>query len=302
MKPEENSAQTPSAAGETKNLAKLVVEGGIPVLYKGSWVVEIPFDRDEITLGVMDPENDIYPDINLRQYRLEGGDPYISRRHARFTCSEGHYYIEDTCKNNSTSLDSKNNIVNGEKKEIHIGSKLFISESVVFRLEATTEADASRVAKPFIPKKIEVQQDATPKYYLEVEKEVPLFFKPRNIFTNIIELNPQEWDNDPRDNKKALQIGRRSTEDGIYPDIDLWKFYFNDGDEYIARRHARIFEDNGKIYFQDLSGKGSTWCNSRDEQHRLVKSEANAAIYEIKKDDRLIVSDSAVFIVHEQQV
>ena len=75
--------------------ARIIVEGGIKVLYKGVWVSEIRFDQDEINLGVMDPEHDIYPDINLRQYRLDGGDPYISRRHAKFIHEDGKYFVQD---------------------------------------------------------------------------------------------------------------------------------------------------------------------------------------------------------------
>lgn len=311
--PEENQELNPSASAPQQDAApakasdypKLVVEGGIPVLYQGVWVKEIPFDRDEVTIGVMDPENDIYPDINLRQYRLEGGDPYISRRHARFFCSEGKYYVEDLCKNNSTSVDTKQSIVNGEKKELHPGSRIFISESIVFRFEESSAQPAVGAAKiPSANPNMETQAESKSqicKYYLEVEGEIPLFFKPRNIFTHIIELNPQEWEADTKDNLRTLNIGRRSTEDGIYPDIDLWKFYFNDGDEYIARRHARIFEQSGKLYFQDVSGKGSTWYNVKDDAHRLVKTESNPAVYEIKAGDKLIISDSAVFVVHEQE-
>jgi pSer/pThr/pTyr-binding forkhead associated (FHA) protein len=311
--PEENNEIKPStptpnkeaAPAEASNYPKLVVEGGIPVLYQGVWVKEIPFDRDEITIGVMDPENDIYPDINLRQYRLEGGDPYISRRHSRFFSSEGKYYLEDICKNNSTSVETKQTILNGEKKELHVGTRIFISESIVFRFEESSARPMPGMAKiaaanPNMETQTESKSQIC-KYYLEVEGEIPLFFKPRNIFTHIIELNPQEWEMDAKDNKRTLHIGRRSTEDGIYPDIDLWKFYFNDGDEYIARRHARIFEQDGKLFFQDVSGKGSTWYNIKDDAHRLVKTENNPAVYEFKSGDKLLISDSAVFVVHEQE-
>jgi len=113
---------------------KLTVEGGLKVLYKGVWVQEVPFEAEQITIGVLDPENNIYPDINLRQYRLEGEDPYISRRHARFLRSEGKYYIEDICRNNSTSLNTKGEIINGQKRELQEGNRIFISESIVFLL------------------------------------------------------------------------------------------------------------------------------------------------------------------------
>lgn len=291
---------------------KLIVEGDIPVLYKGVWVKEIPFDREEISIGVMDPENNIYPDINLRQYRLDGGDPYISRRHGRFFHSEGKYFIEDLCKNNSTSIDTKINIINGEKKELGPGTRVFISESIVFRWEVPSSADTkpAEASPESAPKKEEVVQETKPEefvvkgpaFYLELENGTPLFFKPRNIFTHMIELNPAEWKSDPKDNFKALHIGRRSTEDGIYPDIDLWKFYFNDSDEYIARHHARIFLKDGKLYFQDISGKGSTWYNVRDDAHRLVKTQTEEACHEIQPGDKLIISDSAVFVVHQQGV
>lgn len=315
---------------------KLVVEGGIKVLYKEVWVTEIPFESEEITIGVMDTDNNIYPDINLRQYRLDGGDPYISRRHGRFIYSDGKYYIEDICRNNSTSIDKKSEIINGVKREISLGTRVFISESVVFRFEANEpkqeipqvkeaaqetilakEVPDTNINQNFAPKEKSeeelpiqsldsVVQDAPKEtvpseslsYYLEIAGASALFFKPANVFTNRIELLPKEWQKD-QDGLAALQIGRRSTEDGIYPDIDLWKFYFNDSDEYIARRHARIIEKEGKLYFQDLSGKGSTWFNEKDDEHRLLRTPENQAIAEIQDGSKLIISDSAVFTVHK---
>ncbi len=324
---------------------KLAIEGGIKVLYKEVWVTEIPFENEEITIGVMDPDNNIYPDINLRQYRLDGGDPYISRRHGRFLYSEGKYYIEDICRNNSTSIDKKSEIINGVKRELSVGTRVFISESLVFRFEknepkqeenAAQEASQETILSKEMPdtnikqappeenpqeehtpaplKNLEAmvaeatkEESAkadnsaveTPSYYLEITGPSALFFKSANVFTNKIPLSPKEWAKD-QDGLPALQIGRRSTEDGIYPDIDLWKFYFNDSDEYIARRHARILEKEGKLYFQDISGKGSTWFNEKDDEHRLLRTAENQAMAEIQDGSKLIISDSAVFIVHKQ--
>lgn len=275
---------------------RLVVEGNIPVLYKGIWVKNIVWDRDEITIGVMDPENDIYPDINLRQYRLDGGDPYISRRHACFLRRDGSYYVKDICKNNSTSVDNKNRIINGEEVEITHGSRIFISESIAFQFDTAPYDGKAEEEQPPV-----LEPSGAGLYYLEVEGEIPLFFKPRNIFTHIIELNPAEWPIDPKDGKRAILIGRRSTEDCVYPDIDLWKFYFNEGDEYVGRRHARIYEEEGNLYFQDLSGKGSTWYDVRDNDHRLVRTDTDPAIHLIENGNKLIVSDHAVFSVHKQE-
>lgn len=292
MNPEENNENP--APKETQESPRLVVEGGIQVLYKGVWVKEIPFDRDEIGIGVMDPENDIYPDINLRQYRLEGGDPYISRRHGKFTRKDGKYFVEDVCNNNSTSVDTKSNIINNEQHELQPGMRVFISESVAFRFEVAPPEEEK-------PEATAGADQEWPKWYLEVEGQIPLFFRPSNTFTHLIELNPAEWKIDPKDGLPALHIGRRSTEDNVYPDLDLWKFYFNDADEYIARKHARIFAREGKLYFQDLSGKGSTWYNVRDDEHRLVRTDTDEAKYEIQLEDKLLISDSAVFVVRKQE-
>ncbi len=284
---------------------KLIVEGNLKVLFKGVWMKEIPFpvEGDEITIGVMDPENNIFPDINLRAYRLDGGDPYISRKHARFFMEDGKIFIEDFCRNNSTSINNKIDIINGEKKEIQVGTKVFISESIVLRLEEGDVEQDVIESKEMLPddnlestEDNELDNDEKALVYLEVNGQIPLFFKPKNSFSYMIELNPTEWANDI-DGFPALQIGRRSTEDEIYPDIDLWKFYFNDGDEYIARRHARIVYEDNKFYFQDLSGKGSTWVNQKDEDHRLIHSDTNEAKHEIQDGDKLIISDSAVFTV-----
>ncbi len=371
---------------------KLIVEGGLLVLYKGAWVTEIPFDSDQITIGVLDPENNIYPDINLRQYRLEGEDPYISRRHARFLRSEDKYYIEDICRNNSTSVNTKAEILNLQKNEITPGARIFISESIVFRfVEATlatpsenisslpisenlttpasenlpaTSENAEKNSEPskiseheegmkndeileddvgneiqdvppteFFSKKDSTSQEQLekieeaakeaaakeeaakeaaakeaakedpsepqPNFVLEIETQRPIFYKSKNIFTNLIELNPNEWKIDS-DGKRALHVGRHSTEDQIYPDIDLWKFFFNDGDEYIARKHARFFENQGKLYFQDLSGKGSTWHTQKDDEHRLLHSEEDEAKVPLADSLKLIISDSVILTIRSQ--
>mgnify|MGYP006293214601 CR=1 FL=1 len=301
---------------------QLTVEGGIKVLYKGVWVNKIPFDSNEITIGVMDPENNIYPDINLRQYRLDGGDPYISRKHARFYFSDDKYFVEDICQNNSTSIDTKSEIINGVSRELFPGARIYISESVVFLFEAATETldqdvekepEEENASEPKEPKEeiegVKEAQEAKEEdsqvepaagyYYLEVEGQVPLFFKPRNIFTHIIELIPKEWETNDS-SEKNLQIGRRSTEDSIYPDIDLWKFYFNNPDEYIARRHAQIVEQDGELYFQDISGKGSTWHDEKNDEHRLLRTETDEAKVKIEEGKKLIISDSVTLIVHKQ--
>ncbi|WP_372367146.1 FHA domain-containing protein [Candidatus Uabimicrobium sp. HlEnr_7] len=269
--------------------ARITVEGGIKVLYKGVWVSEIRFEQDEISLGVMDPEHDIYPDINLRQYRLDGGDPYISRQHARFIHEEGKYFVEDICNNNSTSIQEKVKVINNETIELHHGDRIFLSESLVFRFELVPD---NITEEPDTPESEDEKQSA--EYYLEVESQTPLYFKQRNAFTHILDLNPQEWSK--TEDTPALSVGRRSTEEGIYPDIDLWKFYFNEKDEYIARKHACITFEDGNFSFQDVSGKGSTWINIKDDDHRLLKSESGKEKKQLNVGDKLIISDSVVFI------
>ena len=270
--------------------ARIIVEGGIKVLYKGVWVSEIRFDQDEISLGVMDPEHDIYPDINLRQYRLDGGDPYISRRHAKFIHEDGKYFVQDICNNNSTSIQEKVKVINNETVELHHGDRIFLSESLVFRFELVPD---NVTEEPDVVENEEEKQNT--EYYLEVESQTPLYFKARNAFTHILDLNPQEWKRNDED-VPVISVGRRSTEENIYPDIDLWKFYFNEKDEYIARKHARITFEDDKFYFCDVSGKGSTWLNVKDDDHRLLKSESGKEKKELQVGDKLIISDSVVFV------
>ncbi|BBM85232.1 FHA domain-containing protein [Candidatus Uabimicrobium amorphum] len=271
--------------------ARIIVEGGIKVLYKGVWVSEVRFDQDEISLGVMDPEHDIYPDINLRQYRLDGGDPYISRRHAKFIHEDGKYFVQDICNNNSTSIQEKVKVINNETVELHHGDRIFLSESLVFRFELVPD-NVTEEPDDVVENEEEKQNT---EYYLEVESQTPLYFKARNAFTHILDLNPQEWEKDDKD-IPTVSVGRRSTEENIYPDIDLWKFYFNEKDEYIARKHARLTFEDDKFHFYDVSGKGSTWLNVKDDEHRLLKSESGKEKKELQVGDKLIISDSVVFI------
>lgn len=293
--------------------ARITVEGGIKVLYKGLWVTEIDFTEDEITLGVIDPEHDIYPDINLRQYRLDGGDPYISRKHAKFLHKENLYFIQDICNNNSTSIGTKTNVINNETIQLNHGDRIFLSESLSFRFELipqddtnTKQNEQSEVLENEAEENDNIKENAETEdvpfdYYLEIDKQTPLFFKPSNKFENIIRLNPGEWPKD-EENNSVISIGRRSTEDGVYPDIDLWKFYFNDGDEYIARKHAQIVYHDGTFFFEDVSGKGSTWINEKDEENRLLKTKDEPAKIELKVGDKLIISDSVVFTFKKQEL
>ena len=113
---------------------------------------------------------------------------------------DGKIFIEDFCRNNSTSINNKIDIINGEKKEIQVGTKVFISESIVLRLEEGDVEQDVIESKEMLPddnlestEDNELDNDEKALVYLEVNGQIPLFFKPKNSFSYMIELNPTEW-------------------------------------------------------------------------------------------------------------
>ncbi|MDJ0840686.1 MAG: FHA domain-containing protein [Acidobacteriota bacterium] len=59
--------------------------------------------KDDMLLGRLDAENEIFPDIELE----DQDDGYVSRRHARITQRRGIVYVEDLGGENGTLLDGR---------------------------------------------------------------------------------------------------------------------------------------------------------------------------------------------------
>lgn len=115
----------------------LVIEGNQTVTWLNKEVGTIPFDTDEISLGCRDTTQGHYPDIDLLRYRRN--DPFLSRRQGRFIREGTKYYIEVYSDAESTTINGTDDIIEhgpDKRRELNIGDRVFLSDSIVIRFEA----------------------------------------------------------------------------------------------------------------------------------------------------------------------
>ena len=107
----------------------LVFEGDQEVFYRGDYVTRIQLTGEPLLIGRRDVMAGHYPDIDLAMYWKQ--DRSISRRHLRiYRDSNGSWYVEDICRNNSTFINSLMNPLNGERVELKHGDRILISNSI----------------------------------------------------------------------------------------------------------------------------------------------------------------------------
>jgi len=69
--------------------------------------VSLPFPpgKVEVLAGREDPVSNVFPEVNLDPY---GGDEGgVSRRHAKFTCQGGQWYVQDLDSTNFTFVNKQ---------------------------------------------------------------------------------------------------------------------------------------------------------------------------------------------------
>jgi len=87
---------------------------------------------------------------------------------------------------------------------------------------------------------------------------------------------------------EELEIGRTDPINAIYPDIDLQgvpDFGFT------SRKHARIFQEAGRLFVTDIKGEKTTALNSPENILPFNQP------VELVAGDRLIVGESVTFLV-----
>jgi molybdenum cofactor synthesis domain-containing protein len=67
--------------------------------------VDVPFPREEMSIGRLDPASGSFPDVDLSDYG--GVEKGVSRRHAKIIRREGRFFIEDLGSFNGTFLNHK---------------------------------------------------------------------------------------------------------------------------------------------------------------------------------------------------
>ncbi len=127
--PNTNATENLGAKTIAPGQAIIEFEGEQEVFYRGSYVTKIPLNAGSICVGRRDVMAGHYPDVDLIMYRKM--DPVISRRHLRFYRDiNGDYFVEDLCANSATFINSYDDILNGERRKLQPGDRIFISISI----------------------------------------------------------------------------------------------------------------------------------------------------------------------------
>jgi len=113
------SAAPPRASGHTAH-ATLTIQRG------RSAGKEFPLNEDEAYIGRWDADSGIFPDVDL-----DADDPEakVSRRHARITRRNGHYFIEDLGSTNGTFINRGRRLLPGDRQPLHDGDEIIIGKT-----------------------------------------------------------------------------------------------------------------------------------------------------------------------------
>ena len=102
--------------------AKLVVTRG------GRVGREFPLEGAEINAGRWDPDGGAFPEVDLSN---DDHEAKVSRRHARFVCEDGQFYVEDVGSLNGTFLNRGARLVPGQRYPIHDGDEVIMGKTFV---------------------------------------------------------------------------------------------------------------------------------------------------------------------------
>lgn len=100
--------------------ARLMVARGVSAGH------EFPLSGTEWLIGRWDPEQGIFPDVDL-----DPVDPEVtvSRRHARIWYQNGHYLIEDLGSTNGTFINRGRRLTPGRRYVIRDGDEIIVGKT-----------------------------------------------------------------------------------------------------------------------------------------------------------------------------
>src|SRR5919199_5050844 len=87
---------------------------------------EFPLNEDECYVGRWDADSGIFPDVDL-----DADDPEakVSRRHARITRRNGHYFIEDLGSTNGTFINRGRRLLPGDRHPLRDGDEIIVGKT-----------------------------------------------------------------------------------------------------------------------------------------------------------------------------
>jgi pSer/pThr/pTyr-binding forkhead associated (FHA) protein len=109
-----------SAGSAEKAHARLVIERG------KSAGKQFLLSSPETYIGRWDADGGIFPDVDL-----DSDDPEakVSRRHARITCNEGTYLLEDLGSTNGTFVNRGKRLPKGTRQPLRDGDEIIVGKT-----------------------------------------------------------------------------------------------------------------------------------------------------------------------------
>lgn len=99
---------------------KLVIERG------NTAGTEFKLTAEESYLGRWDADNGIFPDVDLDKHDT---DAKVSRRHARITCKDGKFAIEDLGSTNGTYINRGRRLIPGSLNALNSGDEIIVGKT-----------------------------------------------------------------------------------------------------------------------------------------------------------------------------
>ncbi|MBC7543692.1 MAG: FHA domain-containing protein [Candidatus Sericytochromatia bacterium] len=105
---------------DTPTAAKLVITRGP---HPGR---EFVLDSALIQVGRWDPDGGAFPEVDLTN---DDNEAKISRRHARITCKDNQFFIEDTGSLNGTFVNRGARLLPGEPCQVNDGDEIILGKT-----------------------------------------------------------------------------------------------------------------------------------------------------------------------------
>lgn len=116
----QNSLEIREPTDNSNVRATLIIERGTAV------GAEFNLTTEESYIGRWDADNGIFPDVDLDAFDTEAK---VSRRHARISCSNGNYSIEDLGSTNGTYINRGRRLIPGNPQRLNDGDEIIVGKT-----------------------------------------------------------------------------------------------------------------------------------------------------------------------------